>query len=187
MTIDESEEKWGIGADHCWIEVGLQLCLKLNKVNDKSFRWNITNATDWDGYKSTLEGKLSEWNEVIMEAGEEIEWERAYGELVQVIVTTATEKIGRAQAGGPYRMNRHKTENTNDKESKGNMVGGECERVQQRVAEMAGVPAGSEPILGSGSLGQKKEEGKMDCTGLQRRERKQRDTVAGPEMQQLGH
>ena len=49
MTIDESEEKWGIGADHCWIEVGLQLCLKLNKVNEKSFRWNITNATDGTG------------------------------------------------------------------------------------------------------------------------------------------
>lgn len=55
IIIDKEEIRWGIGADHAWIQIELALQTELLKTERRSnMVWRMSRMTDWEKYKTEV-------------------------------------------------------------------------------------------------------------------------------------
>jgi exonuclease III len=72
MKIDEDSDKWTIGSDHSFIEVGINGNSKKRATPNKRKRWKITPTTDWKPFQQELSKQLMQWQEQMDDGGEEM-------------------------------------------------------------------------------------------------------------------
>ncbi len=60
MIIDEDQERWSIGSDHCMVETSFVWEYNQSEdIHDTNRKWHISQNTNWTQYQSILEEQLS--------------------------------------------------------------------------------------------------------------------------------
>ena len=91
LTIDELQEKWTIGADHCMIEIQPQWPTKRKVPHLQRFlpRWSLSHDTDWSTYRTQLSATLQPWLHTYSDKSDDHDPLQAYAELVYTITMIA--------------------------------------------------------------------------------------------------
>ena len=101
MVIDDTGERWTVGADHSVIQVQFRGDILRGEKPPNTTRWKIQTDTDWKPYTLEVERRLRQWMEQYKKAGQQVEWQVAYEKLLEVIVQSAEVTVG--FSGGPGR------------------------------------------------------------------------------------
>ena len=63
MEIDEEAKKWGIGTDHSWIQVTIDMKMITERRREPYKKQSkITDKTDWGNYEKALGDRLEGWD-----------------------------------------------------------------------------------------------------------------------------
>lgn len=101
MVINDEGQGEADTSDHNWIDVVLDMKKQEphRNPNIQKPQWNITHRTDWNGFRTSLEGKLEVWMQEFHNAKRDDVGltEQAYAGLIRILQQTGEETIGRRQ------------------------------------------------------------------------------------------
>ena len=90
ITIDEHQNRWSIGSDHCVIQTTLKWSyFKTSTTKKFTPRWFISQTTDWPSYQQKLQSNLKLWMTQYNNIYDGQDTDQAYDSFIQCIYQTA--------------------------------------------------------------------------------------------------